>query len=75
MSCKSCESGNHREFSGEVAIRFPGLKGRNKRMVWVLQSFCPAWIVVSRNSQSPIPITRVTGRRARLKVKASDGCD
>jgi len=35
MSCKSCESGNHRNFNGEVAIRFPGLEGLNKPIVWV----------------------------------------
>jgi hypothetical protein len=35
MSCKSCQSENERQFSGEVAIHFPGLKGLNKPIVWV----------------------------------------
>jgi hypothetical protein len=35
MSCKSCQSENHRNFNGEVALHFPGLKGLNKPIVWV----------------------------------------
>ena len=35
MSCKSCQSENQRNFNGEVAIHFPGLKGLDKPIVWV----------------------------------------
>jgi hypothetical protein len=35
MLCKSCQSQNEREFNGEIAIHFPGLKGLNKPIVWV----------------------------------------
>jgi hypothetical protein len=35
MSCKSCQSENHHNFNGEVAIHLPGLKGLNKPIVWV----------------------------------------
>ena len=35
MSCKSCHSENQREFNGEVAIHFLGLKGLDKPIVWV----------------------------------------
>ena len=35
MSCKSCHSENQREFSGEIAIHFSGLKGLDKPIVWV----------------------------------------
>ena len=33
--CKSCQSGNQRTFTGEIAIHFPGLKDLNKPIVWV----------------------------------------
>ena len=35
MSCRSCQSENQRDFNGEVAIHFPGLKGLDKPIVWV----------------------------------------
>jgi len=35
MSCKSCQSQNQREFNGEIAIHFPGLKGLDKPIVLV----------------------------------------
>ena len=35
MSCKSCQSENHHNFSAEIAIHFPGLRGLNKPIVWV----------------------------------------
>jgi hypothetical protein len=35
MSCQSCQSQNHRNFTSEVAIHFPGLKGLDKPIVWV----------------------------------------
>ena len=35
MSCKSCQSQNQRNFNGEIAIHFPGLKGLDKPIVWV----------------------------------------
>jgi hypothetical protein len=35
MSCKSCQSTNQREFNGETAIHFLGLKGLNRPIVWV----------------------------------------
>jgi hypothetical protein len=35
MPCKSCESRNQREFNGETAIHFLGLKGLEKPIVWV----------------------------------------
>lgn len=38
MSCKSCESRNQREFNGETAIHFLGLKGLEKPIVWVFPS-------------------------------------
>jgi hypothetical protein len=34
MSCKSCQSQSQREFNGEIAIHFPGLKGLDKPIVW-----------------------------------------
>ena len=36
MACEKCDSGNQGTFNGEVAIHFPGLKGLNKPIVWVL---------------------------------------
>jgi len=35
MSCKSCGSINQRNFTGEIAIHFPGLKNIDKPVVWV----------------------------------------
>jgi hypothetical protein len=35
MFCKSCHSENRREFNGEVAIHFPGLKGLDQPTVFV----------------------------------------
>jgi hypothetical protein len=35
MSCKSCQSAKERQFNGEIAIHFPGLKGLDKPIVWV----------------------------------------
>ena len=35
MSCKSCQSQNQHNFTAEVAIHFPGLKGLDKPIVWV----------------------------------------
>jgi len=35
MSCNSCQSQNQRNFTAEVAIHFPGLKGLDKPVVWV----------------------------------------
>jgi hypothetical protein len=35
MSCKSCKAENQRNFNGEIAIHFPGLKGLDKSIVWV----------------------------------------
>jgi hypothetical protein len=35
MSCKSCQSQNQRNFTAEVAIHYPGLKGLAKPIVWV----------------------------------------
>ena len=35
MPCKSCHSENRNDFTGEVAIHFPGLKGLDKPIVWV----------------------------------------
>jgi hypothetical protein len=35
VSCKSCQSQNQRNFTAEVAIHFPGLKGLGKPIVWV----------------------------------------
>jgi hypothetical protein len=35
MSCKSCQSQNQREFNGETAIHFLGLRGLEKPIVWV----------------------------------------
>jgi hypothetical protein len=35
MSCKSCHFENQREFDGELAIHFPGLKGLDKPIVWL----------------------------------------
>jgi hypothetical protein len=33
--CKSCQSEHQNNFNGELAIHFPGLKGRDKPIVWV----------------------------------------
>jgi hypothetical protein len=36
MSCKQCSSANLKEdFTGEIAIHFPGLTGLGKPIVWV----------------------------------------
>jgi hypothetical protein len=35
MPCKSCESLNQGQFTGEVAIHFPGLQNIDKPIVWV----------------------------------------
>lgn len=35
MSCKSCHTENQRNYNGEVAIHFPGLKGLDKPLVLV----------------------------------------
>jgi hypothetical protein len=35
MACKSCHSENQRNFTGEIAIHFPGLAGLNKPIVLV----------------------------------------
>jgi hypothetical protein len=35
MFCKSCLSENQRNFNGEIAIHFHGLKGLDKPIVWV----------------------------------------
>jgi len=35
MSCRSCQSENQRNFNGEIAIHFPGLKGLDKPVVFV----------------------------------------
>lgn len=35
MFCKSCLSENQRNFNGEIAIHFPGLKSIDKPIVWV----------------------------------------
>jgi hypothetical protein len=36
MSCKRCTSASLKTFNGEVAIRFAGLEGLDKPIVWVL---------------------------------------
>ena len=33
--CSSCQSSNQREFTAEVNIHFPGMKGLDKPSVWV----------------------------------------
>jgi len=35
QSCPSCYSANQREFSAEMNIHFPGMKGLNIPAVWV----------------------------------------
>jgi hypothetical protein len=35
MLCRSCDSGKTREFSAEVSIHFPGMKGRDLPCVWL----------------------------------------
>jgi hypothetical protein len=35
VPCKSCGSVNQKKFSAEMGIRFPGLKGIDKPVVWV----------------------------------------
>jgi hypothetical protein len=35
LHCNWCGSVNLRKFSGEIAIRFPGLKNIDKPVVWV----------------------------------------
>jgi hypothetical protein len=36
MTCKSCTSENHRKFSSEINVHFPGLKNLDKSPVFVL---------------------------------------
>jgi hypothetical protein len=33
--CTSCQSENLKNFSGEIAVHFPGVKGLKKPIVWV----------------------------------------
>ena len=35
MTCKGCHSDNQSTFNGEIAIRFPGLDGLDKPIVWM----------------------------------------
>ena len=35
MSCNRCKSDNRRNFNGELAIHFPGLKGLDMPIVWI----------------------------------------
>jgi hypothetical protein len=35
MTCRGCHSEKQSVFNGEIAIHFPGLKGRDKPIVWV----------------------------------------
>ena len=35
QSCPSCYSANQREFSAEMNVHFPGMKGLNIPTVWV----------------------------------------
>ncbi len=35
MSCQSCQSACQRNFNGEIAIHFPGLKSLGKQVVFV----------------------------------------
>jgi hypothetical protein len=35
VTCKSCQKDNHGSFGGEVAIRYAGLEGPDKLIVWV----------------------------------------
>jgi hypothetical protein len=35
MACRSCGSDQQHQVNGEVAIRFPGLDGLDKPIVWV----------------------------------------
>jgi hypothetical protein len=35
MSRNKCACENYREFNGELAIHFPGIKGLQKPIVWV----------------------------------------
>ena len=41
--CATCGSGQEREFTGEIAIHFPGLKGLENPIVWVFPKVfvCP----------------------------------
>lgn len=35
MQCKECHSANQREFTAEINVHFPGMKGLNIPTVWV----------------------------------------
>ena len=35
MGCKGCRSEKLKDFTSEIAIHFPGLKGLDKPIVWV----------------------------------------
>jgi hypothetical protein len=37
MACKKCDSGNQREFNGELAIQFSGIAGLQRPIVWTFQ--------------------------------------
>jgi hypothetical protein len=43
MACKSCGASNQRNFTGEIAIHFPGLNNIDKPAVFVFPEilFCP----------------------------------
>src|ERR1700747_2671307 len=49
-SCESCGSGNQREFSAEMAIHFPVLKGIDKPPVGFSPRLLSVWIAGPRNS-------------------------
>ena len=44
MACKSCGLDWQREFNGEIALHFPGLKGLDKPIVWV---FAPVLVCLN----------------------------
>jgi hypothetical protein len=44
LACKSCGSDWQREFNGEIAVHFPGLKGLDKPIVWV---FAPVLVCLN----------------------------
>jgi hypothetical protein len=35
MSCKACQSANHREFPAEINVHFPGYGNLTKPTVWL----------------------------------------
>jgi hypothetical protein len=53
MRCKACQSSNQREFTAEINIHFPGMKGLDIPTVWVFPTISVC--MDCGTTQFPIP--------------------